>query len=677
MPYKANILVVDDEINIIESLVNILSDEGYLVSSTQSGDEALYLLQKESFDLVLLDIWLPGKRDGLQTLREIRRRGINTEVIMISGHGSIDTAVRATKLGAVDFIEKPLSLDSLMNSIESALISKTESNGKPQGEQGYDYLAVSPEMKSIWERLATIAKDGEPLLIYGEPGTGKEFTALNIHWKSSRKDLPFIKVDSSNLITSAFERLFGHLDEELSSQSSKFSKLTGTVYILNPQLLKPKLQGRLNELITSAKRRHRKNLSFIGMVELSPSSDKVKDFRNGLDKAFTKEPIQLPPLRRRKKDLEALINYFVKNAAEDFRKPYIKFSDEAMQRMLNYAWPGNVKALQSAIENMILACTSDSIEISDIQFGSSSTAPTKEHGGKSRREKTAKALSKTAVPQRTISKSAVLTGLGLFSGTKTGLIISPLPVDSGIIFSDVASGGPVSASLDNVESTEYATSLRIAQTSIKTVEHIMATLHMYGITNALLKVSDEIPIMDGSAKQFCEMIESAGIVEQDGEVEPIIIKEKIVVGKEEENSPYMIVEPSKKLQIEYLMDYPQPIGKLRATFNRASVESFKNEIAPARTFGFVKDVKAFETKGFAQGGKLSNIILVDEEKIVNTTLRFEDEFARHKVLDVLGDFYLLGRPIIGKITAHLSGHSLNIKMLREIRNSLIADKQAG
>ncbi len=669
MKSKTNILIVDDEPGITESLSNILVDEGYTVDTAENGERALAALQQRPYALVLLDVWLPGRKDGLQTLREIRKRNINSEVIMISGHASIDTAVRATKLGAFDFLEKPLSLEAVLESVQSALKPDRKKGGEKPSRTDYNYIAGSDTMKEALGRIDSSADSGRPLLIAGEPGTGKEYTARYIHWKSGRNISHFIKVDCKSLKHSEFERLFGPFSEKPLAKDSKFSGLAGTIYLLEPQKLRKELRERLLELINLTAAGKEGKLAFISAVNAGADKRSLKRKMEKLGGFYHGEPFALPPLRNRGTDIPELIATFMEGAAEDFGKPDIRLSRKAMEKMLGYAWPGNVKELRTVVENMVMASSSELIEPDDIPFGGSLKTGRISRGTKPGLRKKVQAAPSGSLRQRTISRSIVITGLGLHSGTKTGLIISPLPPNSGIIFSDISSGKQIAASLDNVQSTEYATSLRAGQTSVKTIEHIMATLHMYGVTNALLKVSDEIPILDGSAIKFCEIIENAGVEEQDGVVDPIVIDSKIVVGEIADDKRYLMIEPSDKLAIEYRMDYPQPVGKMRAKFRMTGIASFKKEIAPARTFGFVSDIKNSSTPGFAEGGKLSNVILVDDEKIVNTTLRFDDEFARHKILDIIGDFYLLGRPVIGKITANLSGHFMNVALLEKIRES--------
>jgi UDP-3-O-acyl N-acetylglucosamine deacetylase len=180
----------------------------------------------------------------------------------------------------------------------------------------------------------------------------------------------------------------------------------------------------------------------------------------------------------------------------------------------------------------------------------------------------------------------------------------------------------------------------------------------------MIKMIEEIPIMDGSALEFCKVIEEAGIEEQDERVDELIIDYPIEVIYRNKS---LIIEPAELFSIRYFLDYPPPIGKQSLEFTLENEEIFRNQIAPARTFGFLKDVEMLERMGLGGGGRLHNFILLDDEKIVNTELRFPDEFVRHKILDLIGDFYLLNRPVRGKVTAQFTGHSENIALLRKIQ----------
>jgi len=275
-----------------------------------------------------------------------------------------------------------------------------------------------------------------------------------------------------------------------------------------------------------------------------------------------------------------------------------------------------------------------------------------------------------AYRQRTIARSIVLGGQGLHTGLKTGVILHPAPVGFGIVFSSLADDTPVAAKMENVTDTGYNTTLTSGGRSIRTVEHLMSALHGFGISNLVVKTEDEVPALDGSALELCKQIREAGITEQDAPVEPIRIKTKIVIGQEGEGREFIAIEPADHLIVDYTLEYPKPIGRQQVHFELTSPDAYINEIAPARTFTFVAEFRKLEAMGLGSGGRLDNLILVDEQKVVNTTLRFPDEFARHKVLDLIGDLYLLGRPVLGHVTASKTGHSDNLALVKAIRSSL-------
>lgn len=428
MKTAKKIMIVDDEKSIRQSLSDVLRDEGFDVILASDGHKALKMLDSNLPDLVILDIWMPVM-DGTEVLKEIKAIQPNLPVIMISGHGNIEAAVKTIKLGAYDYIEKPLSLEAVLLTVKRAL-NEADKEGLESG------------------------------------------------------------------VPSAREA-----DEELKSQI--------------PNHVFEAKKGRAGRM------------------------------------------------------------------------------------------------------------------------------------------------------QRTIKTSIVLGGQGLHSGGKTGVILSPLPPNSGIVFTSLSSEEMIPAHLDYVSSTDYATTLKRGHASIMTIEHLMAVLHIYKITNLLIKIGSEVPIMDGSAMDFCQTIEDSGIMEQDKPIDDIVIDNTYSIGNPA-NGRYISIEPSPNLTIRYSMDYPPPIGKQEATFVLDDPDVFRKEIAPARTYGFVKDYGKLQEMGMAKGGRLSNVVLVGEDKVINTALRFPNEFARHKILDITGDLYLLGRPIKGKVTARMTGHTENILLLRKI-----------
>jgi UDP-3-O-[3-hydroxymyristoyl] N-acetylglucosamine deacetylase len=272
-----------------------------------------------------------------------------------------------------------------------------------------------------------------------------------------------------------------------------------------------------------------------------------------------------------------------------------------------------------------------------------------------------------AVAERTIARSLVLGGHGLHSGLKTGVILHPAPVGSGITFSSLAAQSAIPARLENVSETGYNTTLSGNGHSVRTVEHLLSALHGLAISNLRIQTGDEVPSLDGSALEFCKQLLEAGVHEQDEWIEPVAPKRTVQVGH---GSEFIQIEPADRLIIDYTLEYPPPIGLQHVHFELTSPDIYVKEIAPARTFGLVRDFRKMSEMGLARGGRLDNCILIDDEKIVNTTLRFVDEFARHKVLDLIGDLYLLGRPLIGHITAVKTGHSDNLALLRAIAASL-------
>jgi UDP-3-O-[3-hydroxymyristoyl] N-acetylglucosamine deacetylase len=281
-----------------------------------------------------------------------------------------------------------------------------------------------------------------------------------------------------------------------------------------------------------------------------------------------------------------------------------------------------------------------------------------------------KAIRAGAIAQRTIARSIVMGGQGLHSGLKTGVILHPAPVGFGIVFSSLADETLIAVKFENVTDTGYNTTLTSGGRSVRTVEHLLSALHAFGITNLLIKTDDEVPALDGSAVEFCKQIGDAGITEQAATVEPIRIKNKIMIGEEGDGREFIKADPADHLIIDYTLDYPKPIGVQQVHFELTSADAYESEIAPARTFSLVREFRKLTEMGLGNGGRLDNVILVDDDKVVNTVLRFPDEFARHKVLDLIGDLYLLGRPLHAHVTASKTGHSDNLALVKTILTSL-------
>ncbi|MCL4136858.1 UNVERIFIED_CONTAM: hypothetical protein GTU68_039803 [Idotea baltica] len=271
------------------------------------------------------------------------------------------------------------------------------------------------------------------------------------------------------------------------------------------------------------------------------------------------------------------------------------------------------------------------------------------------------------IVQKTLANSAIIYGHGVHTGQKSGLLLKPLPAGSGIHFVSVTGQELIPAHLAFVRSTGYATTIKNGDHKVSTIEHLMSALCAYGITNLLVKCNGEVPVMDGSSLEFCNLIEEVGVIEQEGDWFGIKVDKTYQVG---EGNEFIKIEPADELTIDYTLSYPDPIGVQKMTFTLDDPKIYKKEISSCRTFGFVKDIGALQKQGLAQGGRFDNFVLIGEEGIINSDLRFDNEAVRHKILDAIGDLYLLGRPLIGKITASMTGHSDNIELLKQIYSDI-------
>jgi len=271
--------------------------------------------------------------------------------------------------------------------------------------------------------------------------------------------------------------------------------------------------------------------------------------------------------------------------------------------------------------------------------------------------------------QRTLKTAARTTGVGLHTGARVDLVLRPAAADTGIVFhrSDLVSSAPIPASATMIGDTRLSSTLRVGDAGISTVEHLMSALAGLGIDNLHVDVSGpEVPIMDGSAGPFVFMLQSAGIVEQDAPKRYLRIVAPV---EARDGDKWARFEPFDGFRLDFTIDFPHPVF---GTENRQVVidfaeHSYVREVARARTFGFMQDVEAMRAAGLGLGGSLQNAIVLDEVRVLNSEgLRFENEFVRHKVLDAIGDLYLLGHPLIGQYTAHKSGHALNNALARAL-----------
>ena len=279
------------------------------------------------------------------------------------------------------------------------------------------------------------------------------------------------------------------------------------------------------------------------------------------------------------------------------------------------------------------------------------------------------------IKQRTLKNSIKATGVGLHSGEKVYLTLSPAPVNTGIIFrrTDLDEPVEIPARAENVGDTTLSTTLIKNGVRISTVEHLLSAMAGMGIDNAYIDLSAaEVPIMDGSSGPFVFLIQSAGIAEQDAPKRFVRIKKSIVV---EEKDKWARFDPFDGFKVSFTIDFNHPVfkGRPRKAEIDFSTTSFVKEISRARTFGFMRDIEALRKNNLALGGSIDNAIVVDEYRVLNEDgLRYEDEFVKHKILDAIGDLYLLGHSSIGAFSGYRSGHALNNKLLK----ALCADKSA-
>src|SRR5271163_4720107 len=367
----AHILIVDDESGIRESLRGILEDEGYKTSISPSGEDCLQMLHKSSFDLILLDVWLTGI-DGLEVLEKIREMEAPPEVIMISGHGTIETAVRATKLGAYDFAEKPLSLEKTLilvkNAIDARRLRHENFDLRKQLQSKSVIVGDSVPMKALRQQIALMAPTNGRVLIYGESGTGKELVAHAIHTQSPRKDEMFVELNCAAIPEDLIEsELFGHrkgsFPAATTDKEGKFHRAHGGTLFLD-EIGDMSLKTQSKVLRTLDEQR----FTPVGSDEpvtvdarLIASTNKDLDeeisrgnFREDLFYRLNVIPFFVPPLRDRKEDIPLFARYFLKDLAATYGRRPREITDDAVEALMRYSWPGNVRELRNVIERIVI-----------------------------------------------------------------------------------------------------------------------------------------------------------------------------------------------------------------------------------------------------------------------------------------------------------------------------------
>ncbi len=378
-----SVLIVDDERGIRETLRGVLEDEGFEVEAVESGEECLKAVESNNFACILLDIWLPGI-DGLETLKQLRENGNDAAVVMISGHGNIETAVNATKLGAFDFIEKPLSLEktilTVKNGIKQRDLERTNAQLNEQLNQEYEMVGESVAMRALRKQIAIVAPTDGRVLISGESGTGKELVARAIHAQSKRKNAPFVEINSAAIPEDLVEsELFGHtkgaFSGALKSKKGKFEIADGaTLFLDEIGDMSPRVQAKILRVLEEQRFEPvgsntpvKVDVRVISATN-QPLSGLIENghFRADLFYRLNVIPFQIPPLRERLEDVPYLVEHFNKKFSAEYGKKPKVFSVGAIDALQNYSWLGNVRELRNTIERVIIMIGKSKISADDL-----------------------------------------------------------------------------------------------------------------------------------------------------------------------------------------------------------------------------------------------------------------------------------------------------------------------
>ncbi len=378
-----SILIVDDEPSILQSLGGLLSDEGFEVITASNGYEALKIIEKESPDLVLLDIWMPGI-DGIETLKEIKKDNPFIQVIIITGHGNIETAIKATKLGAFDMIEKPLSIDKVIVAINNALnFRRLEEENRYLRKKTIEKNSISGSSSPIIalkKQIEIAAPTDTWILITGENGTGKELVARTVHQLSPRANQPLIAVNCAAIPEELIEsELFGHEKGAFSGATTKkigrFEMANnGTIFLDEIGDMSLKTQSKILRVLQEQKF-HRVGGSRTQSVNVRVFAASNKGLEEEIKKGSFREdlyyrlnviPIKVPTLSERSEDIPLLVEIFLDECAKQNQRKRKKITKGALYLLCSYSWPGNVRELKNLIERLTIMVEKDSIEDSDI-----------------------------------------------------------------------------------------------------------------------------------------------------------------------------------------------------------------------------------------------------------------------------------------------------------------------
>lgn len=378
-----SILIVDDEQGIRDTLRAVLEDEGYITDAVATGEECLKAIERRAYGCVLLDVWLPGI-DGLETLQRLGEAGSEAAVVIISGHGNIETAVRATKLGAFDFIEKPLSIEKTILTVRNALRQKKleRVNAELAAELNEEYAMIgeSVAMRALRKQIAVVAPTDGRVLIFGESGTGKELVAHAIHAQSRRAGAPFVEVNSAAIPEELIEsELFGHVKGAFTgataAKKGKFELADGaTLFLDEVGDMSPRVQAKVLRVLEEQRFEPvGSGVSVRVDVRIIAATNKRLEeeiergnFRSDLLYRLNVIPFELPPLRERPEDVSLLVEHFNQKFSTAYGKKAKRFEPEALEALQNYSWPGNVRELRNTVERVVIMHSKTKVSVGDL-----------------------------------------------------------------------------------------------------------------------------------------------------------------------------------------------------------------------------------------------------------------------------------------------------------------------
>jgi DNA-binding NtrC family response regulator len=386
---KTKVLIIDDDQSMLELAEFHLQAQGYETARSQTGEEGLKLIEASHFDVVLTDLQLPDL-DGIEVVKRLKEHSPDSEIIMVTGYGSVTKAVEATKAGAFYFVEKPVAFEELMVLIEKAVErgQQAEEIKQLRGRltsrtSYYDIIGNSKAMQDIYEIIDGVAESDANILILGESGTGKELIANAIHFKSLRAKKPFVKINCSALPKELIEsELFGHTKGAFTGatidKTGLISRAEGGSLLLDeiaemPVELQPKLLRVLQERAyyrLGSEKAQEADFRLISSTNRDPlESLREGRLREDLYYRINTIEIRLPPLRERVEDIQHLAEHFLQQFAKKYQRPSCRISQETYQRLFDYSWPGNVRELQSVLERAVLLCKGETLSIDALPFG--------------------------------------------------------------------------------------------------------------------------------------------------------------------------------------------------------------------------------------------------------------------------------------------------------------------